>query len=365
MQIIVEDEDGEVVKKYDLPSSRDNKKAEVGAVKPKTPRKNQDKAGEVAGAQEGESSEAQPTGQSKLIQGLNKWSGFNAIKETQIFDSFKENRDDYKDDEHIRFTIGSAGRRLTKEDFLNEIRSLDPKGRAAIIEKSDAPLAMKDLARRDADASIPGSNRLFSAKNVQSGASAAAAKVVGATMAGARAPRTKELEGAGSSNSSRSSEDAEEHREAARRQRALFVHAHDSEERGSGSPGRTAVVASAGSPSGEVPESAAERRRREQALKGVDDDDIPSRKHTVPTPADRRRETATTERRGRAAGLTRDESETPAEWRRRVAALGHSEEQDGDEEESSPATPTLQNQSSTMSGKSRGIRFAEDPVRKQ
>ncbi|OBU00061.1 hypothetical protein VE01_01776 [Pseudogymnoascus verrucosus] len=358
--IIVEDEDGEVVKKYDLPSHRDTKKAEAGAAKPKTPRK--DKAGEEAGAQEGESSEAQQTGQSKLIQGLNKWSGFNAIKETQIFDSFKENKDDYKDDEHIRFTIGSAGRRLTKEDFLNEIRSLDPKGRAAVLERSDAPPAMKDLARRDADASIPGSNRLFSAKNVQSGASAAAAKVVGAAMAGAHAPKPEELDGAASSSSSRSSEDAEEHRAVARKHRALFAHAQDSEDRGAGSPGRTGVIASTGSPSGEVPESAAERRRREQALKGVDDDDVPATKR-VATPADRRRESATTARRNLVSGATRDDSETPAEWRRRIAALGHSEEQEGDEDEASPTVPTLQSQSSTVSGKSRGIRFAEDPVR--
>ena len=282
-----------------------------------------------------------------------------------MFDSFKENKEDYKDDEHIRFTIGSAGRRLTKDDFLNEIRSLDPKGRAAVIEKSDAPLAMKDLARRDADASIPGSNRLFSAKNVQSGGSTAAAKVVGAAMAGARAPTREELDEAGSSTSSRSSEDAEEHRAVAMKQRALFAHAQDSEDRGSGSPGRTGVVASAGSPSGEVPESAAERRRREQALKGVDDDDVPAGKRPVAhvaTPADKRRESATMARRDWATGAARDDSETPAEWRRRVAALGHSEEQEGDDE-ASPAVPTLETQSSTMSGKSRGIRFAEDPVR--
>lgn len=221
---------------------------------------------------------------------------------------------------------------------------------------------MKDLARRDADASIPGSNRLFSAKNVQSGASAAAAKVVGAAMAGAHAPKPEELDGAASSSSSRSSEDAEEHRAVARKHRALFAHAQDSEDRGAGSPGRTGVIASTGSPSGEVPESAAERRRREQALKGVDDDDVPATKR-VATPADRRRESATTARRNLVSGATRDDSETPAEWRRRIAALGHSEEQEGDEDEASPTVPTLQSQSSTISGKSRGIRFAEDPVR--
>lgn len=231
-----------------------------------------------------------------------------------------------------------------------------------MIEKSDAPPAMKDLARRDADASIPGSNRLFSAKNVQSGGSTAAAKVVGAAMAGAHAPTREELDGAGSSTSSRSSEDAEEHRAVAMKQRALFADAQDSEDRGSGSPGRTGVVASAGSPSGEVPESAAERRRREQALKGVDDDDVPAVKRPVATPADKRRESATMARRDWATGAARDDSETPAEWRRRVAALGHSEEQEGDDE-ASPAVPTLETQSSTMSGKSRGIRFAEDPVR--
>ncbi|KFY64145.1 hypothetical protein V496_03443 [Pseudogymnoascus sp. VKM F-4515 (FW-2607)] len=365
--IIVEDEDGEVVKKYDLPSHRDTKKAEATAAKPKTPRGKDDKTGEEAGAQEGESSETQQTGQSKLIQGLNKWTGFNAIKDTQIFDSFKENQEDYKDDEHIRFTIGSAGRRLTKEDFLNEIRSLDPKGRAAVIEKTDASPAMKDLARRDADASIPGTNRLFSARNVQPGASAAHAKIVGAAMAGANSPKGEEFDRAGSSSrSSRSSEDAEEHRAVAMKQRALFAHAQDSEDRGAGSPGRTGVIASTGSPSGEPPESAAERRRREQALKGVDDDDVPAGKRpVVATPADKRRESAKTSKRGLAAGAARDDSETPAEWRRRIAALGHSEEQEGDEMESSPTVPTLQTQSSTMSGKSRGIRFAEDSMPKR
>jgi sodium/hydrogen antiporter len=226
---------------------------------------------------------------------------------------------------------------------------------------------MKDLARRDADTSIPGSNRLFSANNVQSGASAAAAKVVGAVMAGVNPPKPEELDGAAGSSgssSSRSSSDASEHRALAMRTRALLAHAQDSEDTGPSTLGRH-VVAAAGSPSSDVPETAAERRRREQALKGVEDADEPAGKRPVAvvTAADRRRQAATTARKDWASGASRDDAETPAEWRRRIAALGHSEEQEGDEDGAPRAVPTLQSESSTASGRSRGIRFAEDPVR--
>jgi hypothetical protein len=46
---------------------------------------------------------------------------------------------DEDDDRRIRFKIGGAGRRLTKDDFLKEIQSLDPKARCEIIAESDAP----------------------------------------------------------------------------------------------------------------------------------------------------------------------------------------------------------------------------------
>jgi hypothetical protein len=71
------------------------------------------------------------------------------------------------DDRRIRFTIGGAGRRLTKEDFLKEIQSLDPKARCEIVAESDAPEAMKAMAQKDASEESPGSSRLFQSKNAQ------------------------------------------------------------------------------------------------------------------------------------------------------------------------------------------------------
>ena len=87
------------------------------------------------------------------------------------------------DDRRIRFTIGGAGRRLTKEDFLEEIRNLDPKTRYKVIQESDAPAAMKYLAKKDASTDSAGSSRVFEAKSAQIASSKGTAQVIGAVMA--------------------------------------------------------------------------------------------------------------------------------------------------------------------------------------
>jgi hypothetical protein len=91
------------------------------------------------------------------------------------------NSDD-DDDRRIRFTIGGAGRRLTKDDFLKEIQSLDPKARCEIITESDAPAAMKDMAKKDASRDSPGSSRVFEAKKPQVTSEKEVAKAVGAEV---------------------------------------------------------------------------------------------------------------------------------------------------------------------------------------
>lgn len=321
-----------------------------------------DDLGNVVGGTEGEDAEAEAP--SKLMQGINKWTGYNAIKDTQLFDFSKYDKEDEVDDEHIRFTIGGAGRRLTKDDFLSEMRSLDPKGRAAVIEKSSAPPALKDLARQDADASIPGSTRIFSAKDAQPSSSSRAAKTVGAMMASARG---------GSVGGD--ADDSQAHKRA----QALTAVAQGSDGAAAAGPATRVTPASKTEfPSAQVPETAAERRRREDVLQGVVDSPRTSMSMARPeTAAEQRRRVAaaaTAAQKGPAtAGAAGSSSvgETPAEWRRRVAALGHSEDADADADEEeeeevrgrATGVPTLQTQESTASGRSRGIRFAAEPVR--
>ncbi|RDL39475.1 uncharacterized protein BP5553_03815 [Venustampulla echinocandica] len=303
--IIVEDEDGEVVKKYDLPSSKQPKEGEsskawqgvnrmgawtgFGTKKPDST------------AETGKDGAPPPT--SAVRQGLNRMGTWGA-KRPEV--------DDEDDDRHIRFKIGGAGRRLTKEDFLNEIRSLDPKARAEIVRESDAPAPMKERADKDADEDSPGSSRLF--------------------MAG----------GSSSASKARAAEPLRP--EAVRRRPGLDEESDDDDRSPTNRrPIRTGeATSSSSSPSSsldDVPESAAERRRRQEALKGVDE----------VTPTQRGR----SEKRSEYAP---EIQESAAEKRRREAALGMGDNEDDSDDDDTPRVPP-------PVAKSRGIRFAQSPVR--
>jgi len=240
------------------------------------------------------------------------------------------NSDD-DDDRRIRFTIGGAGRRLTKDDFLKEIQSLDPKARCEIITESDAPAAMKDMAKKDASRDSPGSSRVFEAKKPQVAPGKGVAKTVGAEMARRRGANVDES----------GSEDSEEER--IRRKRAKGV-LDLAKKRDSNAAKASTTTSPRHLSSNEVPESEAERKRREGALRGIDD----------VTPAQRGRPRETEEEV--------DFEESAAEKRRREAALGLGGGRDGQEEESdsddddTPRVPP-------PVAKSRGIRFAQSPVR--
>ncbi|EED22849.1 sodium/hydrogen antiporter, putative [Talaromyces stipitatus ATCC 10500] len=132
--IIVEDEDGEVIKKYTIPSA--GKSADVPAAQATESqvRRGLTRMGTWVGKREGESSKAsQKTGR----------------------------RDDLDLDDGLRFTVahdpaleskgvGVKGRRMSKQDFIKEISKLDPKARRNLVEKSDAPPAVKQVARHEA-----------------------------------------------------------------------------------------------------------------------------------------------------------------------------------------------------------------------
>ena len=232
------------------------------------------------------------------------------------------------DDHRIRFTIGGAGRRLTKDDFLREIQGLDPKARAEIVDNSNASPALKAIAKNPSREPSPhtgGSGRgLYPPKP----------KVV----AKPQAPDLDETE-----------EETDSEHERVRRKsvQAALQLSRKKDAPISSNAGRSAGKVS--SYDDDEPETAAEKKRRVQAMKGVEDDDEP--------------ESSSSGSRGRTSRPRSvdegDYPETPAEKRRREAALGLGRQRDGSDDVG-PSEITVPEPAVRPL---RGIRFAESPVR--
>ncbi|SLM36408.1 na h antiporter nha1 [Lasallia pustulata] len=140
--IIVEDEDGEVVKKYDIPpSERGQLNRRLSHVDPAHLRQRFHRMGTWAGlgGKDGEVHEAGPSNDA----GNARKDAINKKRQKSVIDE-----DD--DDDRIRFTVNTGGRRMGKEDFIKQIQQLDPKARCEMVEGSDAPEAVKQKARQDA-----------------------------------------------------------------------------------------------------------------------------------------------------------------------------------------------------------------------
>jgi hypothetical protein len=261
---------------------------------------------------------------------------------------------DEDDDRRIRFTIDGAGRRLNKEDFLKEMQSLDPKARSEVVAGSDASTGMKAMAEKDAREDIPGSSRLFAAKVLQAGPEKGTATTVGAKMAKERDANIGEESEEGSSR------DREE------RRKAISDSSKGKRETPRSSPG-AGRSSNHDSPSSDVPENTVERKRREKALRGTDDASDEQRGRPA-AQGDYERGRRGNDNNGSGSGngstatkKDREEDvETEAEKRRREAALGvgdGSQEEDSDDDDT-PRVPQ-------PVARSRGIRFAQSPVRKK
>lgn len=274
--------------------------------------------GESSGADAGSSSAevtAEKTARAPMnrLGSLSGW-GFGG-KNTEAVPE----EDDEDDDRRIRFTIGGgAGRRLTKEDFLKEIQSLDPKARCEIVEESDAPDVMKAMARQDASSDSVGSSRLLGSRSAHLAPGKGSAKNVAAEMARRKSVKIQEEE---------EEDDSEEYEERARSSRHRTT------------PATSRRLSNSGSPSTDVDESAVERKRRHKAMRGIDD----------VSPSTRGRSPQREESDDEPGG------ETVAEKRRREAALGVT--QDDSDDDDTPRVPP------PATAKSRGIRFAQSPVR--
>ena len=141
--IIVEDEDGEVVKKYDLPvpdrkkskqiSYDDPLKHSLKRIKTWVGRGTETPDEQAAAGEEG----APEDKRRKSVR----------PEEDKRRKSVRPEEDD-ADDHRIRFTIGGSSRRMNKDDFIKEIQSLDPKAQARVVDESNAPEGIKHDMKR-------------------------------------------------------------------------------------------------------------------------------------------------------------------------------------------------------------------------
>ncbi|EAW14571.1 Na+/H+ antiporter Nha1 [Aspergillus clavatus NRRL 1] len=127
--IIVEDEDGEVIKKYSIPPT--------------------------------EKPDAGGPGRRGLGR-MGTWFSQGEAETSQAAQSRKAAEDEWMADDGLRFTlanddqvskrgVGHKGRRMTKHEFARQIKNLGPKARRELVEETDVPEHVKDVARDEAD----------------------------------------------------------------------------------------------------------------------------------------------------------------------------------------------------------------------
>lgn len=134
--IIVEDEDGEVIKQYEIPEPErdqmDRKQSYIGG---DATRQRIQRMGTWLGVTHGDKAETEPGPSGSKPQAQRKKSTAPALNED--------------DDDNIRFTVNGDQQRLGKDEFIRQIQGMDPKQRAKVVEGSDAPEFVKREARAD------------------------------------------------------------------------------------------------------------------------------------------------------------------------------------------------------------------------
>lgn len=143
--VIVEDEDGEVLKKYDLPSQPKRRGVRDGVqdgphhFDTAPVRQGLKRMGTWAGLGGKDETVAQ-------IEGVGEAS--RPAKEAPV--RTKRNPAEDPDDDRIRFTVGNSGRRMSKQDFIAQIQQLGPKAKVKAVEGTNAPEHVKREVRADA-----------------------------------------------------------------------------------------------------------------------------------------------------------------------------------------------------------------------
>ncbi|KAK3680165.1 Na+/H+ antiporter [Recurvomyces mirabilis] len=346
--IIVEDEDGEVIKKYDIPAPEKKPGGAANPAKSHLRLGNMSKMlgvgkGGPKAAEEGESAAAAANEENRsrpVRPGADRRESTRQAEEA--------------DDAGLRFTIATGnGRRMSKAEFIDQIRQMDPRSRVQVVEESDAPEAIKKEARKDA-------------REQASGSKAAQEPSVPVVAEGAEEPEAQ-------TQGHRPSQ-AALHPVTSNEEGELKLVNSNEEEVPFHDVNADLRKMRMGSPTGET---AAERRRRQALTQPRQDEEDSEDDGTdrVPPPA---RAGPSRERsdyfggaapeRGRIGNTNNDsgkprqghrgseQNETAAERRRREGALGLREEPESDsEEEDVPRAAPAAKQ---------GIRFADEaPVR--
>lgn len=135
--VILEDEDGEVIEKYEIPGAQ-RIRNRSGAQDSQSPHHHHHippslkRMGTWAVFKgKGESSSAETSGKAPQDNGKGRR---RPSMEEQVGEA----------DDGVRFTITAGGRRMSKADFFRQIQSMDPKARREAVLDSNAPQAMKE-----------------------------------------------------------------------------------------------------------------------------------------------------------------------------------------------------------------------------
>ncbi|KAL8994624.1 MAG: hypothetical protein Q9188_007015 [Gyalolechia gomerana] len=320
--IIVEDEDGEVIKKYEIPPAargrgRGGAQDTAGGLDMKPVRKGLKRMGTWAGmGGKGEASE-----------------GGDAAGETSKQKRKKSSAID-PDDERIRFTVGTSGRRMSKQDFITQIAQMDPHARVAAVEESDVPEAVKQDVRDGVGVPSQPPAAARRQGRSQSYQSAIPVKPLGDEQQ----PRSTMPEVQEAENEDQPQGDTG----------LKLVDSHIGREIPFHPAGATVSKHSAGKP-----ESAAQVRRRLAAQQsGEDERGSASRSPPAPT-----------------SDPTDGVGETPAEQRRRLAALegggedsSDSDDSEGPRQPKKGHLPIAEPGREELGRRAPGIRFADSPA---
>ncbi|KAJ5560883.1 Na+/H+ antiporter Nha1 [Penicillium sp. DV-2018c] len=287
--IIVEDEDGEVIKKYTLPGNKKAEKGDKAHKEPTTP------------------------GQAPVRRGLTRmgtWFGMEEEGESSQA-AQKKRGEDLTADDGLRFTlaedrdvsshgIGHKGRRMNKQEFFEQIKGLDARARRDVVQQTDAPKPVQEMAQYEA-------RQEEKAEEKQERRLSAAAMAATAGTDAIPEEEAQELESESFTDTEASEDDTDGPRDGPNVAASLAKFSRG----GSAAQERRNNLSPAPPP-----------RTRDRERRDSDDDG------TERIPPSRLR---------RAAGMTvpprqedDDTGETPAERRRRMAALGV----DGDDDDS-------------------------------
>ncbi|KAL8923915.1 MAG: hypothetical protein Q9208_004352 [Pyrenodesmia sp. 3 TL-2023] len=332
--IIVEDEDGEVIKKYEIPPAsrgrgRGGAQNTAGGLDMKPVRQGLKRMGTWAGM----GGKGDGTAAEAGTDDINAAGGKQKRKKSTAVDP---------DDDRIRFTVGTGGRRMSKQDFIAQIAQMDPHARVAAVEESDVPQGVKEDVREGLEHHEQG--------NIEAPARPPAAA--------RRSSRSQSYQSGlpirplGDDQQRRGTmpqvQEAEDENEPQGDSGLKLVDSHNGEDIPFHPAGATVSKRSAGKP-----ESAAQRRRR-MAARSDDDADAGSSSPSPPAP---------TSKVGPETG------ETPAERRRRMAVLGGGSDDSSDSDDSEGPRqpkkghiPVAEPGQEILARRAPGIRFADSPA---